>query len=88
MGFDTERFEGDLSEQFLCVVCQGVLEDPLQLTPCEHTFCRVCISPWVAEKSTCPIDRATVRNESLRPAARVLRNLLDDLRLACEFSKS
>lgn len=31
MGFELERFQGDVDEELVCPICSGVLEDPLQV---------------------------------------------------------
>ena len=31
MGYDINRFQGDVDEELLCPICSGVLEDPLQV---------------------------------------------------------
>lgn len=31
MGFELNRFQGDVDEELVCPICSGVLEDPLQV---------------------------------------------------------
>lgn len=31
MGFELDRFQGDVDEELVCPICSGVLEDPLQV---------------------------------------------------------
>ena len=31
MGYDINRFQGDVDEELLCPICSGVLEEPLQV---------------------------------------------------------
>jgi len=31
MGFDVNRFQGDVDEELVCPICSGVLEDPVQV---------------------------------------------------------
>lgn len=31
MGFDLERFQGDVDEELVCPICSAVLEDPVQV---------------------------------------------------------
>lgn len=33
MGYDINRFQGDVDEELLCPICSGVLEEPLQVSP-------------------------------------------------------
>ena len=37
MGYDINRFQGDVDEELICPICSGVLEDPLQVE-CIHDF--------------------------------------------------
>lgn len=31
MGFDVNRFQGEVDEELVCPICSGVLEDPVQV---------------------------------------------------------
>ena len=31
MGYETNRFQGDVDEELICPICSGVLEEPLQV---------------------------------------------------------
>lgn len=31
MGYDLNRFKGDVDEELICSICSGVLEDPVQV---------------------------------------------------------
>lgn len=31
MGFELNRFQGEVDEELVCPICSGVLEDPLQV---------------------------------------------------------
>ena len=41
-------------EEEECALCFMAYEDCV-VTPCNHRFCRDCVSPWVAEHETCPM---------------------------------
>jgi len=32
MGYEINRFQGDVDEELLCPICSGVLEEPLQVS--------------------------------------------------------
>lgn len=34
MGYDVTRFQGEVDEDLLCPICSGVLEEPVQASPC------------------------------------------------------
>ncbi|KAJ9579933.1 hypothetical protein L9F63_004406 [Diploptera punctata] len=76
MGFEVNRFQGEVDEELVCPICSGVLEDPLQAPVCEHAFCRACIQEWISRQPTCPVDRQPITSAQLRPVPRILRNLL------------
>jgi len=45
MGIDTDLIVGNYGrEDFICGICHDLLEDPIILKKCEHSFCRVCIN--------------------------------------------
>ncbi|KAF6032249.1 RNF41 [Bugula neritina] len=84
MGFDLNRFEGDVDEELMCTICSCVLEEPLQAPQCEHAFCAACINEWLTRQPTCPVDRAAISPADLKPVPRILRNLLARLTIKCE----
>lgn len=84
MGFDVDLFEENISDEFICAICTGVLDNP-QTTHCDHLFCDRCINDWLRLHPTCPIDRLHLRPCMLRPAPRAIRNLLSRLKLRCLF---
>ena len=83
MGFDIERFSGNVNEGLLCSICRDVLEDPLQ-APCEHAFCSSCIYAWLTHYNTCPEDRLPLWPSDLKPIFRYMRNDLDALKIRCD----
>ncbi|KAH9413319.1 E3 ubiquitin-protein ligase NRDP1-like [Dermatophagoides pteronyssinus] len=85
MGFDTDRFEDcEISEELICSICTGVLEDPLT-THCDHLFCNDCINDWLRDHHTCPIDRCPLRSCMLKRAPRAIRNLINRLKIYCPY---
>ncbi|XP_062401651.1 E3 ubiquitin-protein ligase NRDP1-like [Sardina pilchardus] len=86
MGYDTNRFQGHVDEDLLCPICSGVLEEPVQATDCEHAFCNACITQWISQQSTCPVDRSQVTLAQLQPVPRIMRNMLSKLQLSCDNS--
>lgn len=84
MGFELNRFQGDVDEELVCPICYGVLEDPLQVPVCEHAFCRKCIQEWLQRQNNCPVDRETLSAVQLRQVPRILKNLLSRLTINCD----
>jgi len=39
----------------LCPVCMNVMQEPMVLSPCGHTFCKMCCGKFAPKK--CPLDR-------------------------------
>ena len=85
MGYESDRFTGEVDEELKCPICCMVLSDAVQAPQCEHTFCHDCISSWLTRQSSCPVDRQPLSRSDLKPAPRVLRNLLAKLELRCDF---
>ncbi|XP_065556673.1 E3 ubiquitin-protein ligase NRDP1-like isoform X2 [Artemia franciscana] len=83
MGINIDRFIGDVDSNFICSICNDVLEDPLQAPICEHAFCKICISQWLDTNHSCPLDREQLIIGDLRPVSRILRSLLARLTLTC-----
>ena len=55
---------------------------------CEHAFCSGCIKEWLNRQKTCPVDRQSVTPNQLKPAPRILRNLLARLNIECDNAAS
>ncbi|KAG5357150.1 E3 ubiquitin-protein ligase TRIM50 [Yarrowia sp. C11] len=78
----------DLPEQLACPVCTCGFVTPYS-TKCGHTFCRLCIlsTMRVADSGNrCPICRAQIDPELLRPAPLVLVDLVNELQVKCPFT--
>lgn len=84
MGFELNRFQGEVDEELVCPICSEVLEDPIQAPVCEHTFCKTCITEWISRQPTCPVDRQILTSPQLRQVPRIIRNLLSRLCLTCD----
>lgn len=57
-------------DEFKCPLCLDVLENPFKLQPCNHLYCRDCISPLLPknakdQNSKCPICRTTITSGAL-----------------------
>jgi hypothetical protein len=51
MGFEVNRFQGEVDEELVCPICSGVLEDPLQVSKMEgilqnSNFCCSVVRTW------------------------------------------
>ena len=81
---EPSRFVGEVPPDLLCHICQQVLSEPLE-TPCQHAFCADCIRQWLNKTASCPVDRKPVTIPQLNPLHRVVRSLLDQLIIKCDF---
>lgn len=86
MGYEINRFHGDVDEELICPICSSVLEEPVQAPDCEHAFCYDCISQWLKQQPTCPVDRQPIYIKDLKPVPRILKNLLSKLMVTCDNS--
>ncbi len=48
------RLFNQLKETVTCVICQDVMNDPVDACPQRHTFCRVCIMQQAEYRPKCP----------------------------------
>jgi hypothetical protein len=84
MGLGLEHFTSQINANFICPICLGVLEDPVQDNK-EHTFCRVCIYNALNRDLQCPVDRSPLIRQELKAVPRILTNLLSELDVYCNF---
>lgn len=77
--------EDSIDPNFMCGVCQKPFIDPVS-TPCDHTYCRECITRWLTENTnhSCPTClQQPILIKNLTPTSRILRNMLDQIRVRC-----
>ena len=87
MPLDPEEYLSHANPEFqhlICVICEGVFEDPVQCCS-EHYFCRSCITDWLSRSATCPIDRSCLTAADLRPAPRLLTDVIASLLIRCRY---
>ena len=86
MGYTLDRFKSMIDDELKCPLCCGVLQDPIQSQKCEHAFCQKCINEWLKNSKTCPIDENSLCSEQLEPIPRIVRNIINHLKVKCDFS--
>lgn len=57
---DEKFFVGDVDEEYICSIGQGVLVDPV-MAPCQHEFCEQCIMECLKHKKVCSVIRPLIR---------------------------
>ena len=87
MGWDVDRFPGEVDSELICCICTGVLEDPVEL-PCRHVFCSACVKPWINKKSTCPQCRGNISEKDLKSVVPILKNIVDKQKICCEYKEN
>lgn len=65
-----------IKEQLTCSICYDILDQPVSVLDCLHTFCKDCIDPWLMEKRTCPSCRAVARGTTPNSNLNALVDLL------------
>ena len=84
-GYEDERFQQTVSQSFHCIICTGVIKDPVMCPQNEHLFCRACITRHLMYSQSCPTCVEPLTVDTLSQAPRSVRNLLAELRIRCEF---
>ncbi|KAM4022511.1 LOW QUALITY PROTEIN: E3 ubiquitin-protein ligase PDZRN3 [Anomaloglossus baeobatrachus] len=82
MGFELDRFSGEVDPDFKCNLCNRVLEDPLT-TPCGHVFCAGCVLPWVVQQGSCPVKCQRISAKELNHVL-PLKSLILKLEIKCD----
>ena len=85
MGWEIKRFadKDSVGEDLICTICTDVVKDPLQ-TPCDHLFCKECITRWLNEQRTCPVDREQLSLDKLKRPSRMIMQLINKLTIRCQ----
>ena len=83
-GYPDEQFETVVSENLHCGICSCVFKDPVMCKN-EHCFCRGCITKHLENYHTCPCCNQDLTVETLADAPRILRNLLTEQRIRCDY---
>jgi ubiquitin-protein ligase len=86
MSLPTELFTGQVDENYLCIICHSVFEEPNSLK-CGHTFCLACLKSALESSRRCPTCRVTVPRKGGHVIPnRVLKGLIENLTVRCKNS--
>lgn len=85
LGYDDERFESVVSQNYHCVICFNVFKDPVMCRNNEHLFCRACITKHLVNSKTCPSCMEKLTVQTLREAPRFVTGCLAELKIRCEY---
>ena len=86
LGYDDERFESIVDQNFHCLICYNVLKDPVMCRRNEHHFCRGCITEHLRTNShTCPTCADELSVETLQDVPRIVKNYLNERKIRCDY---
>ncbi|CAF4627903.1 unnamed protein product, partial [Rotaria sp. Silwood1] len=72
-----------IDSDLLCSICREPCKEPYY-TPCDHLFCRQCITNWGGSRPSCPNCRKSMARNALRPATRIVCQMINNLRVKCK----
>ena len=82
-------YVGTIDQNLLCPICYCPFDSPLKL-PCEHYFCGACIAQSLNSQDeasqSCPACRKSVSRADVSKAPRIIRHIVDDLKVRCPHS--
>ncbi|ORY37399.1 hypothetical protein BCR33DRAFT_721441 [Rhizoclosmatium globosum] len=67
-----------------CTICTDGFISPATLPGCGHTFCSSCLSVWISNSNTCPLDRRALGPAEHPQPARAIQDTLNWLNIECE----
>lgn len=86
MGYERERFVGEIYEELICKFCNNILENPKQLE-CEHIFCLQCIEEQAIEGGYCILDKMHIDAQTLREPQNEIQFTISQLKIKCDFNQ-
>ena len=86
-GYEDRRFQTLVDESLHCIICTGVLRDPVQCRSNEHHFCRNCITEQLKHSQNCPTCKDPLTVETLVRPQRFLAKTLLHLKISCDNSE-
>ncbi|CAB4009760.1 E3 ubiquitin- ligase NRDP1 [Paramuricea clavata] len=85
LGYDDERFESIVDQNFHCLICYNVLKDPVMCRRNQHYFCNGCITEHLRTNfHTCPTCADELSVETLAEVPRIVKNYLDERKIRCD----
>ena len=86
LGYDDERFESIVDQNFHCLICYNVLKDPVMCRRNQHYFCRGCITEHLRRNShTCPTCADELTVDTLAEVPRIVKTYLNERRIRCDY---
>ena len=85
-GYDEERFVTTVNRNFLCLICFGVLKDPVLCPRNQHCFCRGCITKHLENSQRCPTCADELTEDTLAEPQRMIKDYLNELNIRCVYN--
>ena len=86
LGYDDERFESIVDQNFHCLICYNVLKDPVMCRRNQHYFCHGCITEHLRRNShTCPTCADELTVETLAEVPRIVKTYLNERKIRCDY---
>ena len=84
-GYEDNRFENAVSQNFHCPICLNVLKEPVMCRGNQHYFCTSCITRHLGNSSTCPTCMEKLTVETLTQVPRIVTDYLSELNIRCDY---
>ena len=84
-GYEDDRFENIVSQNFHCPICLNVFRDPVMCQRNQHYFCRPCITRHLQNSQRCPSCQEELTLETLNKAPRIVTDYLSELKIRCDY---
>lgn len=76
-----KTFFEPIEKELTCIICSGILVDPISCKECENPFCSICIEEWIKKDDQCVLKcNAPFQN---KPISRMTRNIMDKVMIKC-----
>ena len=86
LGYDDDRFESIVDQNFHCLICYNVLKDPVMCRRNQHYFCHGCITEHLRRNShTCPTCADELTVETLAEVPRIVKTYLNERKIRCDY---
>ena len=86
LGYDDDRFESIVDQNFHCLICYNVLKDPVMCKRNQHYFCHGCITEHLCRNShTCPTCADELTVETLAEVPRIVKTYLNERKIRCDY---
>eukprot|EP01029_Cantina_marsupialis_P029608 TRINITY_DN781901_c0_g1_i1.p1 TRINITY_DN781901_c0_g1~~TRINITY_DN781901_c0_g1_i1.p1 ORF type:complete len:206 (-),score=28.76 TRINITY_DN781901_c0_g1_i1:177-794(-) len=86
---DTESFlfPDAIPSQLICPICQGVVKHAIEAPCCGTLYCESELLDWMVAHEDCPYCKTELNPEDIKPPARIIKNMLSELKRKCEFEE-